>query len=154
MRLLRSEEAFRSLLQNTDPLTGTEEIDIEDSLGRVLSVDIRADKDYPPFTRSPVDGYAVRGEDIKTASKEDPTVFTVIDEVTAGHQSSETVGMGTAVRIMTGAPMPQGADCVVKQEDTDRGEKKVAVYTSGSAWRDYCSAGEEYRVGDLLLTKD
>ncbi len=80
-----------------------------------------------------------------------PVSLRVIDEVTAGHTSEKIVTAGTAVRIMTGAPIPNGADCILKQEDTDYGETDVQVYTSLSHLQNYCFRGEDYKRGDLLF---
>ena len=72
----------------------------------------------PPFERSAMDGYAVRSEDIRTASSSNPVCLKVIDRVCAGEVTDKNVHAGEAIRIMTGAMIPEGADCVVKQEDT------------------------------------
>ena len=77
--------------------------------------------DNPPFDRSPVDGYACKAEDITDASESHPVQLTVLEEIDAGQYSRVTVEKGQAVRIMTGAAIPKGCDCCVRQEDTDYG---------------------------------
>ena len=77
----------------------------------------------------------------------------MIDEVDAGQVSGMRVEKGTAIRIMTGAPVPEGADCIVRQEDTDYGEEKVEVYREVGAYENYCFAGEDYRAGTQVLEK-
>lgn len=132
----------------------TEEVELWDAVGRVLAQDIIAMRNQPPFPRSPLDGYAVRSEDIKGASREHPAMLKVIDEVTAGHVSEKCVTKKKAIRIMTGAPIPDGADCIVGQEDTDYGEDIVSVYEEIGAYVNYCYEGEDYKTGDRLLKRN
>jgi molybdopterin molybdotransferase len=119
----------------------------------VLAEDAKAARPQPPFDRSPLDGYAVQSSDIARASKEAPAKLHVIDEVCAGHVSDKKVYEGAAIRIMTGAPIPEGADCVVGQEDTDYGEEEVLIYQSVGHHQNYCFAGEDYEAGKCLLKK-
>lgn len=132
----------------------TEEVELWGAVGRVLAQDIIAMRNQPPFPRSPLDGYAVRSEDIKGTSREHPAMLKVIDEVTAGHVSERCVTEKTAIRIMTGAPIPDGADCIVGQEDTDYGEDIVYIYEEIGAYANYCYEGEDYKTGDRLLKKN
>lgn len=141
------------LLERAEKIEETEVVSLWEAAGRVLSGDVTAQRNQPPFPRSPLDGYAVRSEDIKGAARENPVFLNVIDEVTAGHVSRKKVGAGEAVRIMTGAPIPDGADCVVRQEDTNYGEVKVAVYAEVKAWKNYCFEGDDYQKGTVLLKK-
>lgn len=146
-------QATELLLQEVSKITEMEKVSLWDADGRVLARDIYAEKNQPPFSRSPLDGYAVRSADIAEASREHAVNLKVIDEITAGHASQKQVTEGTAIRIMTGAPIPEGADCVIKQEHTDYGEQNVAIYNSVKAYQNYCFAGEDYHVGDKLLEK-
>ena len=114
-KILQLEEALEMLLDRTAVIAETEEIAIWDAAGRGLGETLKAQRDQPPFPRSPLDGYAVRSADIQEACKERPVVLKVIDEVDAGYASGKIVGKGTAVRIMTGAPIPEGADTIVRQ---------------------------------------
>lgn len=154
MEGLTLETAVDLLLQRAEKIEETERIPLWDAPGRILAEDVCAGHDQPPFPRSPLDGYAVRSEDIKEASKEHPVSLHVLCEVDAGHVSAYAVSSGTAVRIMTGAPIPDGADCIVGQEDTDYGEDTVNVYESVGAYENYCFQGEDYKAGTKLLDKN
>ena len=96
---------------------------ISESLGQVLSEDIAGSFDVPPWDNSAMDGYAVRAEDIRGASASEPVTLQVIGTAAAGEEPSHRVRRGTAVRIMTGAPLPAGADAVSPFEDTDEEER-------------------------------
>ena len=96
--------------------------------GRVLSEDIFAPMNQPPWPRSPLDGYAFRASDSAGASKASPVSLRVVETLYAGSWTDRTVQPGEAVRIMTGAPIPAGCDCVIRQEDTDGGEAVVQIY--------------------------
>lgn len=145
------EEAAAALLERCGAIGDVETVPILDCGGRILAEDVRASFDNPPFDRSPVDGYAVRSADISGASRENPAALQVIGEVDAGGWSGERVGPGQAMRIMTGAPIPEGADCCVYQEQTDYGEERVLVYQPCQAWKNYCFKGEDIRAGALVL---
>ena len=146
-------EAEKLLLENITEVTETEQVDLFKAPGRVLREDVRASFDNPPFNRSPLDGYALRSSDTVSATKEKPVTLTVSDEVTAGDWGAKTLSEGEAVRIMTGAPIPDGADCVIRQEDTDYGEKTVALYKALKPWQNYCFQGEDFKKGDDLLRR-
>ena len=153
MERLLLEQATEILLSHTEKITACEEISLWDAVGRVLAEDIYATRNQPPFSRSPLDGYAVRSEDIRGALRERPVRLRVIDEVDAGHVTEKKVEPGLAVRIMTGAPIPEGADCIIGQEDTDYGEDTVEIYAEIKAYQNYCFEGEDYKKGAKLLTK-
>lgn len=145
------EQAQNLLLERVNMIKDAEEITLWDAGGRVLAKDIYAEHDQPPFPRSPLDGYAVRSADISTASKDHPVRLRVLEEVDAGHVGSKCVEPGTAVRIMTGAPIPDGADCIVGQEDTNYGEETVEVYEPVGSYENYCFTGEDYKAGTKIL---
>lgn len=105
------------------------------------------------FPRSPLDGYALRSADSSGASYTTPVCLRVIGEVDAGGYYHGEVKQGEAVRIMTGAPIPAGADAIIKQEDTDYGEDKVLIYQELKAYSNYCFQGEDYPQGRQLLKK-
>lgn len=147
------EKALTILLKRIEKSKKTEILAIEKTRGRRLAEDIYATFDQPPFSRSPLDGYALRSQDIAGASADSPVKLNVIDQVTAGHCTDKTVTSGTAVRIMTGAPVPDGADCVIGQEDTDQREDRVSVYCSLKSHQNICPKGEDFNKGDLLLEK-
>ncbi len=119
--------------------------------GQVLAEDVIAQLDQPPFPRSPLDGYALRGADSAGADRSHPISLNVTGKVCAGEWMERTVQPGEAVRIMTGAPIPPGADAVIRQEDTDLGIERVLLYQSVKPWQNYCYQGEDFRRGTLLL---
>ena len=119
--------------------------------GRVLSEDICAPINQPPWPRSPLDGYAFRAADSQGASKESPVTLRVVETLYAGSWTEREVQSGEAVRLMTGAPIPVGCDCVIRQEDTDGGKDAVQIYQSLQPYDNYCSAGCDFKAGDLLL---
>ena len=131
----------------------TEEVSLMDAGGRILAEEIRAWQDNPPFPRSPYDGYAVRAEDIREAGKETPVCLRVVEKLCAGEYPKRGIGPGEATRIMTGAPIPNGADTVVKQEETDGQDREVRIRKSQNPYENYCPAGEDFRTGDLLIEK-
>ena len=145
------EQGVRLILSRTEQITETETVSIGDSCGRTLAENILAPHDQPPFPKSPLDGYAVRSADTAGACKEAPVKLAVVTEVDAGSCYQGTVRPGQAVRIMTGAPIPDGCDAVIGQEDTDYGEETVNIYSSLKPYQNYCRQGEDYCKGDTLL---
>ena len=121
-----------------------EQVHILDAAGRVLAEDIYADRDYPPFARSARDGFAVRAADV-------PGELIVAGEVRAGEVYSGEVSVGHAVEIMTGAPMPLGADAVVMVEHVERRENCVAISQSIRAGENFTPQGREAKCGDVVL---
>jgi molybdopterin molybdotransferase len=119
-----------------------------DAVGSVLAQDVVADRDVPPFRNSAMDGYAVRGSDVQQAG----VVLRVIGSVTAGALPDGSVGAGEAMRIMTGAPMPDGADTVVRVEDTDNGVDPVTVTRATPTGLSVRKAGEDVRRGQTVLS--
>lgn len=146
------EEAKKLILDKIKSL-GLEEVNIEDSVGRILYEDIYSPINNPPFPRSPLDGYAIRGEDTKGATKENPVTLTVIDKIYAGYVSKKIVKENEAIRIMTGAPIPTGANSIIRQEDTDEGIKTVKVYSELNPYDNYCFEGEDFKKGTKLIEK-
>lgn len=110
-------EAVERVLAHAVP-AGTETVPLEESAGRILAEPVTASHPVPPFNRSPYDGFALRSEDTAGASGSSRIQFTVIDEIPAGSVSNKTLGENQAARIMTGAPLPDGADAVVMFEQT------------------------------------
>lgn len=124
----------------------TVSLPLADSVGLVLAKDVISDIDMPPFNRAAMDGYAVRSEDIVSA----PAQMQVIGTIPAGQVSGLVVGRGQAARIMTGAPVPSGADTVVRVEDTDDGEERVTVKVSLPAGKNVAPQGQDVRRGDVV----
>ena len=145
---LTVDEAQSRILARIAPLEPTE-VGLLDALGAVLAEDATADRDVPPFRNSAMDGYAVRGADVRQAG----VTLRVVGSVSAGALPERMVGAREAMRIMTGAPMPDGADTVVRVEDTDNGVEVVtinAVTPEGIAVR---QAGEDLRRGETVLAR-
>lgn len=140
------ERAIELIHAYTNPV-GTERIPAIKAHGRVLAADVRSPMDQPPRPRSPLDGYALRSEDTKTV----PVKLKVVDTIYAGGWSDKTVGAGECLRLMTGAPIPDGCDCVIRQEDTDGGASEVLISKSLRHYENYCFAGEDFQEGDVLL---
>ena len=147
---LTLEEAQQALCDNIDCL-GTEKLPLAGALGRRLAEEITAPMDQPPFDRSPLDGYALRAADTAGACREHPVSLTVADTLYAGDAPRVPVAPGRAVRVMTGAMLPAGCDCVLKQEDTDMGSPAVEIYASLRPGDNYVYRGEDYRAGTCLL---
>ncbi len=146
------EEALEYMMAGVRPV-GTERVDIRDAWRRVLSEDIKAKENMPPFDRSPYDGYALRSEDTAGATGERPVTLSVIEEIPAGRAPKEPVGAGCAAKIMTGAPMPEGADAVIPFEQTVFDEGSVTVFAPVRAGTNVVRAGEDIAAGDTVLRK-
>ncbi len=146
-------EAQKVVLDAT-PVLGLEKIPILDALGRVLGEDIVAERDNPPWDNSAMDGFAVRWEDIKQEHAiTKPVTLTVIEDVPAGKMPSKTVGAGQAIRIMTGAPIPRGADTVLKVEDTEPTPESVRVFKPEPRGSNIRPQGEDVRKGECIIAK-
>lgn len=155
------EEALEKILSSIRVLEA-EEQPILDCLDRVLAEDVHSDIDVPPLDNSAMDGYAVRAQDIAGASSQNPVVLRVIDTIIAGGMPGKAVEPGTAIRIMTGAPMPADADCIVKFEDTDETERahgkeetpaEIGIMAEEKCGANVRHAGESVARGSLVLAK-
>jgi molybdopterin molybdotransferase len=122
-----------------------------DAQGLLLAEEIIADAPLPSFDNSAMDGYAVRAVDLKQATADKPIVLPVVGDVVAGSRSVSGMGPGLCMRIMTGAPIPPGADAVIPLEDTDRGVAKVAIYRSTRTGECIRRAGEDLAAGAIAL---
>lgn len=149
--MISIEQAIQ-LVEKHTPVLNTESVSLLDATGRILEQDVFADIMQPPFDRSPLDGYAVRAADTYGASPDQPIALRVVDKLFAGDMSCISIEAGQAVRLMTGSMIPVSADCVIRQEDTDRGEKTVQIYQTMQPNSNYCHCGEEYGIGDKLLS--
>jgi len=149
--LTRLEDALQVVLDAV-PVLGVEKINLLDALGRVLAEDIIAERDNPPWDNSAMDGFAVRHDDIRQIHAiTTPTVLKVIEDVAAGTFPTKTVGKGEAIRIMTGAPLPQGADTVLKVEDTEHKPDSVKVFKEEQKGANIRPQGEDVRKGDCII---
>ncbi len=160
--MISVEEALEKILKEVEVLN-EEKVPILNALGQVLAEDIKSDITIPPLDNSAMDGYAVISRDTAGASESSPRVLRVIDTVMAGSISRKEVTPGTAVRIMTGAAVPKGADCVVQFENTDEDERKksaisepstqVGVLAEATPGLNIRRAGEDISRGATVLLK-
>jgi molybdopterin molybdotransferase len=150
--MLSVEEATQEVLKAFSPLE-VESIPILEALGRVLAEDIHADMDIPPLPNTAMDGYAVRAEDTRGASPSHPVRLRILQNLPAGYVTDAAVQPGTAIRIMTGAPIPPGADAVVRFEDTREDGEWVEVFQEVPKGKEVREAGEDVRRGQLVLPR-
>ena len=156
--MLSVEEAAERILAHFAPLSA-ERRPLLETLGQVLAEDAVADRDIPPLDNSGMDGYAVIAADVAGASESAPVSLDVIGSVAAGELPKRTVVRGAAVRIMTGAPVPPGADAVIPFEETDETERRasggdanrIAIKTAAAVGSDVRPAGGDVRTGDVVL---
>lgn len=133
---------------------GSESVKLADSLKRVLAEDIISSLDIPPFNNSAMDGYALRSLDTKGASPDAPKTLRVIDDIKAGQISKKIIKANQAVRIMTGAPIPKGADSVIMVENTEKsGNDKVKIFAYIEEGANIRRAGEDIQKGECVLEK-
>lgn len=151
MEINTLESALELLLRHAAPVNGTETVALPAALHRVAAADVRSPMPVPPFDRSPLDGYALHSADIASASRENPAAVRVIGEACAGCGERFHPGPGEAVRVMTGAPVPEECDCVIRQEDTDQGMTTALIYAPVKSGGNICRAGEDVRVGEPVL---
>ena len=145
------ETALKLLLEHAFPTERIKTCPLPDALGRVLAEDVVSPVSVPPFDRSPLDGYALKSADIEGATRETPACLRVIGEADAGCTAHFTVASGEALRIMTGAPVPESCDCVIRQEDTDEGMETVQIFASVRSGMNIVRAGEDVQIGALIL---
>lgn len=151
-------EARQRLLAHFAPLE-PENVPLAECVGRILAEDIFAPYDLPPFPNSAMDGFAVRAVDVADASQHKPAKLRVIADVPAGRTLETVIQSGEAARIMTGAPLPAGADCVVPVEDTDFNYRQpglpapsaVCIYRPVREGANIRPAGEDVRQGELVM---
>jgi len=151
-RLLTLNEARRTIDQHFKPKPiGVEEIPLLDALDRVLAHDATASLDIPPFNRSTVDGYAVKAKDTFGAEENKPIKLKVYGTVNVGEPTEIVVKEGLAAEIVTGAPIPEGADAVVMFEDTERKDDYLYVYNAVTKDENVMKAGADIEKGDTIL---
>ncbi|WP_258084380.1 molybdopterin molybdotransferase MoeA [Thermococcus thermotolerans] len=152
-RLTPYRDAFRMMLDDLGEILDVEEVPLSEALGRVLAEDIVSPIDSPPFDRSAVDGYALRAEDTFPAREYSPVELRVIDEIVAGEESKAKVEPGTAVKLMTGSKMPEGANAVLMQEMAERDGDVLRVLRPVAPGQNVAFAGEDVRKGEIILRK-
>lgn len=147
-------EEAKAILKTKTPSLPKEEVSLIDCHQRVLAENVFSEINQPPFNRSPLDGYAFRAEDSVLANKDNGVRLKVIEEIYAGFCANKEITEGTAIRLMTGAPIPKGANCVIKQEDTVFKDGFVEIFNKFSPWQNICFQGEDIKKGQLILEKD
>ena len=138
-----------TLIGRDVPSLECEEIPLGESVGRVLAKDVAADTDLPPFDRSQMDGYAVVAKDTRSA----PVELRIVGESSAGHGWHNAMKSGEAVRIMTGAPLPPGANAVQKIELTSEAAGVVTIDESTKLSANIVFKGSEVKAGDRVFSK-
>ena len=153
MENIELELALQIIGESVNQISNTEKVNIEEARGRIIGQDIYAPINQPPFNRSPLDGYALKSEDTLGASKDNPIKLKVVDEVFAGGDINTILKNKQAIRIMTGAEIPEGADCVIRQESTNYDMNEVEIYSELKRYENYCFAGEDVKKGSKLISK-
>ncbi len=150
--MISVDEALNKILDEVSPL-GLEKVSILAALGRVIGEDVIAGRAIPPKDSSAMDGYALRREDIRGASSGNPVCLDVVEEIPAGAAPTKSIGPGQAARIMTGASVPEGADAVVRMEDTRAEEAQVAVFAEAAQGQNIRCAGSDVRRGEKVIPR-
>lgn len=144
------EEAVELLLIHSKRLE-TENVLSKAALNRILAENVTAVENIPPFDKSPYDGYAMRSEDTAKASKDCPVTLKIIEEIPAGKYPEQCVTKGCASKILTGAPVPEGADTVIPYEKTVFDEKTVRIFSPMKAGQNVVRKGEDICCGDVAV---
>ena len=145
-----SHTAGRDLLMNRIKPVLTETVSIDSLCGRVLAQDVTTKVNVPSFDRSPYDGYAFRAEDTADACKEHPVTLRILEEIPAGNVSHYPVTKGCAAKVLTGAPIPEGANAVIKFEQTEFTAEAVTIFTPCKKDSNIVKTGEDVKTGDIL----
>jgi molybdopterin molybdotransferase len=145
-------DAVARIVAGIEPLS-VERVALLDALGRVLATPIVSPLTLPAWDNSAMDGYALRASDVEGASAEKPVSLTVLETVAAGAFPSRVVEAGTCTRIMTGAPLPEGVDTVIRLEDTDGGTERVSIRSERDAGRNVRHRGEDITTGTQVLAR-
>jgi molybdopterin molybdotransferase len=143
-------DAVARIVAGIEPLS-VERVPLLDALGRVLATPIISPLTLPAWDNSAMDGYALRASDVEGASADKPVTLTVLETVAAGAFPSRAVEAGSCTRIMTGAPLPQGVDTVIRLEDTDGGIERVSIRNDRDAGRNLRYRGEDITTGARVL---
>ena len=148
------DEAVRIIDERTAPIERTERIALDDANGRVVSSDIVARADVPPFSRAAMDGYAVIAADTFGAGQYDPKILACVEKVFTGQVPHNAVTTGTCIEIATGAPMPEGADAVVMVEETERADGgRVRVFSPVYPRQNVGRQGADIQAGQTILRR-
>ncbi len=158
---IKARDLLLSYIENYDDLTSvntadnsrTEYVPLEECFDRILAFDLRARENVPAFDRSPYDGYAFRASDTENASKEKPVTLRVVEEIPAGSVPTEKITSGTAAKVLTGAPIPEGADAVIMFEKTQFTADEVIISECVKPGDNIVRIGEDVRKGELLVER-
>ena len=148
---MRSVDEHRRIVAALLPLAHTVSVPLEQAQGRPLAEDLVAARALPAFDNSAMDGYAVRAAEVAGATASSPVVLPVPEDIPAGRVDGPALAPGTAHRIMTGAPLPAGADAIVQVEHTDAGVDRVEITVPAAAGRHIRRAGEDVVTGAVVL---
>jgi molybdopterin molybdotransferase len=150
--MITFKEASDRILSHVQSL-GPEKVSLLEALGRLIAEDVYATRDLPPYDNSGMDGFAVKYEDIKNVSPNHALELEVVGDLPAGFVSSKAVEKGQAIRIMTGAPIPEGADTVIPVEETEEKGGFVSILNAMRLGRHIRRAGEDVKKGDCILSR-
>jgi molybdopterin molybdotransferase len=152
MAMIQVDEA-REIILSKIATKGVEKVSLDNALGRILAEDIVSRRNNPPMDNSAMDGYAVITADIQSATPENPVKLEVVEHVPAGAVAKGTLKSQQAIRIMTGAPIPPGADAVLMQEDTDKNGSGIFAKDKTEVGENIRLAGEDVKEGDIVIKK-
>ena len=147
------EDCLADLVSRLSLHTHTETVPLVRAVGRVCAQAVYAPRSVPPFPKAAMDGYAVRASDIQDAQKDAPVSLLVTQTLYAGDYAVVPVAEKSCVRVMTGAFVPPPYDTVIRQEDTDCGTDRVAIFTAHQAGTNYCAVGEDIRHGARIVAQ-
>ena len=152
MSMIQVQEALDKILSQIQ-FKGVEKVPLDQALGRVLTEDVVSRINNPPLDNSAMDGYALIAEDIESATPENPVKLEVVEEIAAGYTAKGTLKPGQPMRIMTGAPIPPGANAVLMQEDTQKDGDSILCLDKADVEENIREAGEDVRIGEGVLKK-
>jgi len=152
MSMIQVQEALDTILAKIN-FKGVEKVPLEQALGRVLAEDVVSRINNPPMDNSAMDGYALIAEDIQSATPENPVKLEMVEEIAAGYTAKGVLQPGQAMRIMTGAPIPAGANAVLMQEDTKKDGKIIFCEDKADVEENIRKAGEDVKIGEVVLKK-
>ncbi|HWQ77453.1 MAG TPA: gephyrin-like molybdotransferase Glp [Anaerovoracaceae bacterium] len=150
--MIRAEEARKLILEHTSVLE-SEALHILECLDRVSAEDIYATENLPPFHNSAMDGYAVIASALKGASVDSPVTLQIVGKLPAGYTTDKKLTESDAIKIMTGAPVPEGADAVIQIEATRQEGEQVKIFRGLKKWQNIRFAGEDVKKGQLVIPK-
>ena len=152
MSMIQVQEALDKILTKIQ-FKGVEKVSLDQALGRVLTEDVVSRINNPPLDNSAMDGYAVIAGDIQSATPENPVKLEMVEEIAAGYTAKGTLKPGQTMRIMTGAPIPPGADAVLMQEDTQKDGDSILCLDRADVEENIRRAGEDIKIGESVLKK-